>query len=360
MIFSTKISLKGKQIEKLHEAVINENIKRILLVRCQKIGDMITFLPTIMAVHQILPKAHITLLCSKDGVEIVKRIPFVEAVMIENINEIKKHVSYDLMITSSQDAGKIKLKKILNVKFAIGGLPELLKGVCLKHRWQYRYFTDTYKYSNSEHEVERNLNTLKLLNRDNKFHRDNRTLWITESERRTASDFLSSFSGPRIVLAPSGSRPSKNWPANYFASICDQLIRDLGAVILITGRGKLAHQQAERIASTMGDNANILSVVDKTSFGELTALIESSDLVISVDSGAAHIASYLNRPLVVLFGPGDYERWKPWHIDQSRATALKAECKCGTTLYKCKQKEHCMESIRPQQVLDAVDNILNR
>jgi len=350
----------SKEKRKFCEALTDRKINQILLIRCQKIGDMMTFLPTVMAVNHLFPEAHITLLCSKDGLEIAQRIPFVEPLLIDDLKRMKSFLNYDLMITSSQDAGKIKLKKKLNVKFAIGGLPESLKGVCLKHRWQYRYFTDTYIYSPHEHEVDRNLNILKLLNPNKNLSQNNRTLWITESERKVASNLLSNSSGPQIVLAPSGSRPSKNWPSDYFASLCNQLIRDLGAFILIIGKGDLAQQQADGIIKKLGNNSKILSIVNKTSFGELAALIESSDLVISVDSGAAHIASYLNRPLVVLFGPGDYERWKPWHIDQSKAIALKADCKCGTTLYKCKQKEHCMKSITPQQVLNAVVNILNK
>jgi len=353
-----KDNSKKKERERLIEALRKKEIRRILLVRSQKTGDMITFLPTIMAVHHLFPHSHITLLCSRNGLEIAQRIPFVETLLIDDTKKIKGSINYDLMITSSQEAGKIKLKKRLNVTFAIGSLPETLKGVCLKHRWQYRYFTDTYIYSSYEHEVYRNLNILKLINSDIPFPYNNRTLWITESEKNTALTFLSNSSPPRIVLAPSGSHPSKNWPSDYFAYLCNQLINRLGAFILITGKGDLARQQANGIIKNLRENPNILSIVNKTSFGELAALIETTDLVISVDSGAAHIASYLNRPLVVLFGPGDYERWKPWHIDQTRAVALKAECKCGTTLYKCKQKKHCMESITPQQVLDVVVNIL--
>jgi ADP-heptose:LPS heptosyltransferase len=345
--------------DKLIDAVNRGEIKRILLVRCQKIGDMLTFLPTVLGVRRLFPHARISLLCRRDGLDVAKRVPFLSILLAEDLDvkSLRRTEPFDLLITSSQDAAWIKIKKKLNITFAVGVLPDSLRGVCLKHLWMYRYFTCTDRYTYKDHDVERNLKLLKLLglNRD-KAHE--RSLWLSKSEQDSALLFVHDTSAPLVVIVPSGSRPSKNWPADKFASLCEQLTEKRGARILIVGKGDLAEKQALDICALT--SASVQSIVNKTSFGELSAIINNADLLISVDSGPAHIASYLNRPLIVLFGPGDFEQWKPWHTDESNGVAIRAFCKCGTTLHKCLEAIHCLESILPEDVFKAAIRLLDR
>lgn len=355
------MSRNSEEKEKLQNVIRNSQIKNILAVRTQKLGDTITFIPTIEGIHRMFPSAHITLLCRKAGLEVARRIPYLGNILL--VDDFKRDFqqgewSYDLLFTSSQDSAWIRLKKQMNIKYAVGALPESMKGICLKHRLHYsRHFTVTERYKKNEHEVERNL---KLLNffRQKEINFKRRILWITSSERQTISSFLQGISSPLVVISPSGSKSSKNWSPDYFAVLCDQLISKRGVKIVIAGKGELSKEQSDKILKRMNKPAS--SIVDKTSFGELSALIERADLLISVDSGAAHVASFLNRPLVVLFGPGDLEQWRPWHNDKSLGIALKVPCKCGTTLDKCLEKKHCLDSLAPEEVFKAACKLLDR
>ena len=351
----TRIGKSGK--DRLLDAVRKGGIKNILMARCQKIGDMLTFMPALLCARDYFPSARITLLCHRDGLPVAGRIPFVNIMLAEDVKKkrLRTKEPFDLLITSSQDAGWIKLKKRFNIKYAVGVLPDNMKGVCLKHRWQFRYFDSVDRYNESEHDVRRNLKTLRLLGRDGCGSVD-RSLWITTSEREKVSTLLDGITPPLVVISPCASRPSKNWPSRYFASLCDKLISETNVHIVFAGEGGLAERQTGEIISAMNEKA--LSLVNRTSFGEFAALIERADLLISVDSGPAHIASYLNRPLIVLIGPGDYDQWKPWHKDKALGKALRAYCKCGTTLYECAEKRHCLESIMPEEVFEAAVNVL--
>ncbi|MEN8263325.1 MAG: glycosyltransferase family 9 protein [Nitrospirota bacterium] len=352
-----KISEQKKKDDLLN-AIKRGEVRRILMLRCQKVGDMLTFLPVILGVRRCFPEAAITLVCREEGLEVAGRIPFVDIVVLD---DIKKKIPdsaapYDLLIASSQDAGRIKFRKELNIKFAVGVLPESFKGICFKHRWQYRYFTSEYRYKLDEHEVERNMNLLRLLGCE-AIDRSERTLWITDLERQNVLSMISNSAGPLVIISPSGSKESKNWPSDNFASICDRLVKERGARIVIAGKGDLAEKQSNAMLEKMKEHA--LSIVNKTSLGEFAALVEIADLLISVDSGTAHVASYLNRPLLVLFGPGDYEKWKPWHYDTSRGTAINVFCECGTTNDRCLAKEHCLNSIRTEDVFREALNLLD-
>jgi heptosyltransferase I len=347
-----------REKDNLHDAVQRGEIRRILILRCQKVGDMLTFLPVVLGVRHLFPEAEITLVCRAESLEVAGRIPFVDIVMLDDIKDknLNETVPYDLIITSSQDAGRIKLKKQLNIKFAVGVLPESFHGICLKHRWQYRYFTADYRYKKDEHEVDRNMGLISLLGGD-RLDTSDRTLWVTDAERKKVLSLIPDSTGPLVVISPSGSKEPKNWPSEKFASLCDRLVKDRGARIVIAGKGPLAEKQCGEMLSKIREPA--LSIINKTTLGEFAALLERADLLISVDSGTAHVASYMNSPLVVLFGPGDYEKWKPWHSDKERGIALHTYCECGTTNDTCTAKKHCLTAIKTEDVFKEAVKLLD-
>jgi ADP-heptose:LPS heptosyltransferase len=205
--------------------------------------------------------------------------------------------------------------------------------------------------------VDRNLRALKILG-NTEVGSSTRTLWITEEERKGIPLMIRKGPGPLVVVSPSGSKPSKNWSPDKFTILCDKLVAEYKSDIVFAGKGELNQEQTMAIEDRMKEKA--VSLVNKTTFGQLAALIEQADLLISVDSGPAHIASYLDRPLIVLFGPGDFEQWRPWHRDTKKGVALKAFCQCGTILYKCLEKTHCLDTISPENVFGKAAEFLKK
>ncbi len=344
----------GGRREKLLEAYTGGHIRSILAVRTQKIGDMMTFLPTLSALHRLFPEAAITLLCRRAGLDVARRIPYVESVLVDDLKGASPGTAYDLLLTSSQDAAWIRLKQHLKITFAVGILPESLKGVCMKHRWRYhRQYTVADRYSPDEHEVARNL---KLVSVFDKVAPHDATLWITQEENASIKFKLHEFRRPLIVVCPSGSRSSRNWSTKNFAALCEQIERDLGGTVVLAGAGNMAAVQSGDILTRCSEE--ILSLVNKTTFGEFAALIDLADLLISVDSGPVHVSSYLNRPLIALFGPGDFARWRPWHADATRVRSLRVSCRCGSSVIDCREKIHCLDFLTPADVLAEVPRLL--
>jgi ADP-heptose:LPS heptosyltransferase len=95
---------------------------------------------------------------------------------------------------------------------------------------------------------------------------------------------------------------------------------------------------------------------------ELAALLERADLYVGVDSGPMHVASAVGTPMVVLFGPTDSRISGPWVDDPGRVRILQIELPCRP----CKNHDidcpenQCMQLIRPDDVLQAVADLLTR
>jgi ADP-heptose:LPS heptosyltransferase len=97
---------------------------------------------------------------------------------------------------------------------------------------------------------------------------------------------------------------ARRWPAERFAALAI-LLRAEGHDVVITG-GPAERELAQAIAAAAG-----VPVLDRLTLLELAALVAGARLVISGDTGVAHVATNYATPSVVLFGPVPPQVWGP-------------------------------------------------
>lgn len=116
----------------------------------------------------------------------------------------------------------------------------------------------------------------------------------------------------------------KRWSHHKFASLCDQLIDQYQAQIVITG-GPSEVSLANDISKIM--KGYPVNAAGKLSLNHTAALIQHCNLFISNDSGLAHIAAAVQTPLIVLFGSTNEKRIAPRgkniHILRRKKTSRK-------------------------------------
>jgi ADP-heptose:LPS heptosyltransferase len=106
-----------------------------------------------------------------------------------------------------------------------------------------------------------------------------------------------------VVVHPGAAHGSKRWPASRFANVAATLRLD-GYQVVVTGSA--AEQGlAESVAAWSGTRFL------PTSLPELVALIAGAALVVSGDTGVAHLAYAFATPSVTLFGPVPADLWGP-------------------------------------------------
>lgn len=101
---------------------------------------------------------------------------------------------------------------------------------------------------------------------------------------------------------------SRQWPVDRFAGVVRDLVAQGERVVLTGSAGERdrARETAERAG--LPDDAVRAGVLG---LGEFAAVIASARLVVTADTGAAHLASAYGRPSVVIFGPAPPEEWGP-------------------------------------------------
>lgn len=110
------------------------------------------------------------------------------------------------------------------------------------------------------------------------------------------------------VVHVGAAHASRHWPIDRFARVVEDLLRRGGRVLLTGDRGE--RERAEQVAAEVrGDRPEV--VAGDLSLVEFFGVIAHAGLVVSADTGAAHLASAFGTPSVVLFGPAAAENWGP-------------------------------------------------
>jgi len=115
--------------------------------------------------------------------------------------------------------------------------------------------------------------------------------------------------GPAPVLVhPGAAFGAKRWPVDRFAAVAAALDGP-DAPVLITGSAA-ERELAAAVARAAGlPDDRVLA--GRTDLGALCDLVARAGLVVSGDTGIAHLASAYGTPSVVLFGPVDPAQWGP-------------------------------------------------
>ncbi|MEV4825227.1 glycosyltransferase family 9 protein [Micromonospora sp. NPDC049274] len=120
------------------------------------------------------------------------------------------------------------------------------------------------------------------------------------------------------VLHPGSKVPAKRWPAERFAALA-RALTDRGHRVLVTGSAD-ERALATRVADAAG-LAPAAVLAGRTDLGALAALVADARLVVSGDTGVAHLATAYGTASVVLFGPVPPSAWGP-PPDRPRHRAL--------------------------------------
>ena len=117
-----------------------------------------------------------------------------------------------------------------------------------------------------------------------------------------------------VVISPCSSKAEKDWLIERYADIANWLIAQNINVILV---GSPAKRELEMTACIQQLALDVQNLVGKTSLKELAALLKLADLVISPDTGSAHIASIQGTPVIGLYAIHNPRRTAPYNDQQN-------------------------------------------
>ena len=339
------------------------NFKRILIVRTDRIGDVLLSTPVIKALRDSYPNAYIAAMVSPYAKDIVDGNPYLDEVII--YDKDGKHKSWRRSLKFAQNLKKKKfdltfLLHPTNRAHLVAFFAGIPRRIGYDRNFRF-LLTDRIKHTKQlgqKHEVEYAFDLVRCLGIETKDKilfmpiKPESERWAEELFKREgikASDRL-------LALHPAASCPSKVWPNERFAQVADKLVQQYGfKVLVISGPKDLA--LAERVIKHMHKPAINLS--GKTSVSQLASVLKRCNLFISNDSGPVHIAAAVGTPVISIFGRNQAglspARWGPIG---KKDKILHKEVGCIECLaHNCIKEFACLKAITVDDVVKAVESM---
>ena len=340
--------------------------KRILVIRLDRLGDVILSTPVLQALREHSPHAFIAMMVRPACQDAVLGHPYLNEVIL--YDKEGKHHSLPRTIRFARRLRRFDFDTALVLHPSnrshwipwLAGIPVRI-GYDRKCGWLLTQRVPHRKQEGAKHEATYTLELLQALGVSAQLRRPVMPIHQRAAER--VETLLAQAGGrpsdPLVAIHPSASCVSKRWMPERFAQVADRLIESQGVrVCLVAGPADVHH--ADRVSAAMHHPA--LNFGGRLSVGELAALLARCRLLISNDSGPVHVAAAVGTPVVDLFGRNQRglspQRWGPLgdgHI------VLHKEVGCVTCLaHNCDIEFLCLTSLSVDEVYEAARAVLGR
>ena len=340
-------------------------MRNILCVRLDAFGDVLMTEPALRAIYRSMPECRLTLLTSPAGAKAAEMIPYLHQILIyeapwmkhsAEITDSARHLDFIRHLHAQQfDAAVIFTVYSQNplppaMMCYLAGIPRRI-AFCRENPYQLLtdWLPEKEPQSLQRHEVERQLALVAEIGAT--VHEDAIQIAIPEAARRTGESIWQSLAQQgecRIIVHPSATAPSRRYPAERFIAAMKSIQARIPATFIITG-DRSEQAIAAEIAATPG--LSCMSLAGQIDAREWAALIDSADLLLSNNTGAAHLAAATATPAVVLYALTNPQH-TPWRT-ASQVLSYDVPCKhCYKSL--CPQGHHnCLLGISAEEVANA-------
>lgn len=335
--------------------------KNILIIRTDRIGDVVLSLPLAEFVKKKYPDCKVSFLLREYTKDLAFGNPFIDDVIILNEKNGKPGISSNISLLKQK-----KFDTCITVypTFQIA-LIVFLSGIKNRigtgYRWYSIFFNSKVyehrKYA-EKHELEYNVNLLKKIGIDERIDRSsiNFNLNINSKSNKKVSNELKNLSidesKPIIVVHPGSGGSAVDLPIQKLKLFVDKLCNS-GLQVLVTG-SKQEFSLCEKISN--GNSA--ANLAGKFSLSEMTALMQKSSAFVSNSTGPIHIAAALNKhsfgfyPNLTACLP---KRWGPY---SNKANIYMPETNCDDCKKQQCTKTECMNSIDIDKVHSDILNAI--
>ena len=294
--------------------------KRILVIRLDRIGDVVLSTPVLQVLREAYPTAHLAMMVRPICRELVEGNPSLNQVMLYDKDGRHHGIISTIRFALGLRRDRFDTALVLHPSNRshwipwLAGIPVRI-GYDRRTPWLLTRRLQHDKPAGNRHESDYALDVVRALGvevgavpepviRPSPHMGTAAEAWLTRHDVRSDE--------PLLAIHPGASDSVKRWPVDRFARLGDRLAAARGVrIIVVNGPDHVAlgREVIARMASHHLDASGRLSL------GILAALLARCQALVSNDSGPVHIAAAVGTPVVSLFGrnqPGlGPRRWGP-------------------------------------------------
>lgn len=332
-----------------------QELSRILVVRSDKIGDVILTTPAIAALRKKYPQAHITGLVSSVAVDVYRANPHLSDVIMLDPALYSGFLGFWRLVSRLREE-KAQVAVVFQAFFRVGlavffaGIPTRIGP--LSKWWSWFFYNRGRRQIRSAvemHEADYNVQLLRDLGITVADTREQTSLVVKpEAKAEAARFFAEKGLSPQfktVAIHPGMAGSALNWPEQHYIQLGRRLVNRYN--VLVTGgpgEEALVERVFQGIANHQGyhpDSPSFAKYIGDKGLAATIAIFDQCDGVVAPSTGPMHIAVALKKIVVTIFPPIKVQsavRWGPYGIPAGtnlgidpldRASVLVPEVNCA-------------------------------
>jgi ADP-heptose:LPS heptosyltransferase len=360
---------------------IPKKMKEVLIVNLTRMGDLVQTTPAITGFKERYPDVRISAAVNSDFAEICRFIPFIDRLIIFDMNEfkslfciggslIKKFrymedflkeinvIEYDLALNFTHSIPSAVLTSLIKAKEIRGFTIDAEGHSIIRHQW-IKYFFNVVPV--------RSYNPFHLCDIYTKAgglvpERKGLLLSIPQDAEKIVDNLLEGYGiasidkGDLLVAFQLGaSEDKRRWAVSFFAQLAKKLTESHRVKILLIGSPSETRlgEEFQKIS-----DIKVINLIGKTNLMELSAILKRCRLLVSNDTGPLHIATAVGTKVIGIFlSTAHYRETGPYgegHL------VVEADIACAPCSFQVECKEMlCKTVIKPDSIFELSAMMLN-
>ncbi len=281
-------------------------------MRLSAIGDVTHVVPVIHAIRSHLPQAGITWIIGKLEARLLNGLPGVEFIVfdkkggfdaIRQLRSTLKNRTFDVLLHMQVAARANLLSTLVKAPVRIGWDKPRWRD---RHQW---FINQSVRSLPQQHQVDAFLEFAWALDIPAGPPVWNLPVWAEDISwaRQTLGD-----GPPILMISPCSSHELRNWQTARYAEVADYAISELGMRVVLTGGpSALEIKTGQEIESAMQYKPQ--NLIAKDTIRQSVALLKQAAVLLSPDSGPAHLASAVGTPVIGLYAATPSKRSGPYN-----------------------------------------------
>ncbi len=291
---------------------------KICILRLSAIGDVCHTLAVVQAIQRQYPTAEITWIIGKTEATLVQGLPNVTLIPYDKKTRWKEIFTLWQKLKDKRFNFLLNLQTAFRASILSLGIKADKKIGFSQDRsreMQHLFINQKVEMTDKIHVLDGQMMFAKAMGVT-----DLTPKWelpLSDKDRAFSAQFIDR-SRKNVVISPCSSKAEKDWLPERYAEIANWLMAQNVNVILV---GSPAKNELKTTACIQALASNCVNLAGKTNLKQLAALLKQADLVISPDTGSAHIASIQNVPVIGLYAIHNPRRTAPYN-DQANVISV--------------------------------------
>lgn len=336
----------------------------VCILRLSAIGDTCHVLPVVRTLQRAWPNARFTWVIGRIEAKLLGHIPDIEFIVVDKSSHWSAYKTlrhamrgrhFDVLMHMQLALRASLLSMLIPAKIKLG------YDRARARELQWLFTTSRIRPAERQHVMD------SLFEFAEKFGVYEKVLrWdipLSDAHREYARDLIPAGK-QTLVISPCSSHRLRNWRAEYYAQVADYAVGALGMrVVLVGGRSEYERRIGETIVARM--QQHVENNIGQDTLLQLLATLERATILLTPDSGPAHMASAVGTPVIGLYAATNPARSGPylsrqWCIDKFDVAARRLLGKPAHELPWATKIERpgVMDLITPDEVIRKLHAVL--